>query len=102
MYLLQEIDEEYGQSFLDILFGLLEKDGECCEKDGANQTDKATMRLAAATAILKLGRQKTYEQYITLSRFEQLALLSSVFSLSLSLFLSLSLHQNHILDMNTT
>jgi sister-chromatid-cohesion protein PDS5 len=77
-YLTQESDEEEkGRTFLDLLFKIIERDGECCTEGGANEVDKATLRLASATAILKLGRQKRYEQYITPSRFQQLALFSS-------------------------
>jgi hypothetical protein len=77
-YLVKEYAEEKGRTFLDVLFNLIEKDGECCENGGANEVDKAWLRLAAATAILKLGCHKHYEQYITPNRFQQLALLPSV------------------------
>lgn len=57
--------------FVDQLFDLIE--GDSALLSGAKDGDKTLVRTAAASAVLKLARQKRYDDLVTLERYQQLA-----------------------------
>jgi sister-chromatid-cohesion protein PDS5 len=57
--------------FIDQLFDLIE--GDSALLSGAKDSDKSQVRAAAASAVLKLARQKRYDDLVTLERYQQLA-----------------------------
>ncbi len=57
--------------FVDQLFDLIE--GDSALLTGAKDDDKTQVRTTAASAVLKLARQKRYDALITLERYQQLA-----------------------------